>query len=262
MEHSYLGELADIAFRIIELEAIENQLDSRQRKQAKREYDSAKEKFADVRSQYVNALLSRDIPNEEVVAEVEELLADLRQHADPSWHPAIKYVHENVMPAITKESSKSPRRRKIEKAAPWVIGGLVVVAYFGVKLFSATPVTAELESREGLVQRASAIEKVITYDKWMGTHVRRGGWLKGILLWPIESSEDEIQGAAQFAGLVIQGQEYVDGCGSVIDTGENLSDEQIKMIGEVAEYIQRGDITWDEPAVQTVLDGLQEASAC
>jgi hypothetical protein len=87
----------------------------------------------------------------------------------------------------------------------------------------------------------------------MDTRVRRGGWLKGILLWPIEPSETEIRGAAEFVGLVLEGQEYAAGCGSVVGTGNTLTDGQFSMISDVASYIQREDIRWEEPPPMTIV---------
>lgn len=92
--------------------------------------------------------------------------------------------------------------------------------------------------------------------------MRRGGFLKGILFWPIEPSEEEIAGSAELVGLVFDGQEYAEGCGGVIGDGDTISDDQIDMVEEVAEYLQDTSTEWDETPILTVLRGLEQASAC
>src|SRR3546814_14129204 len=89
------------------------------------------------------------------------------------------------------------------KMMPWWIAALCVVAYFGWRLFSAVDVSAPIASREGVVQRAAAMEKYVRYDDFMHTEVRKGGWLKGIMFWPIEPSDAEMTAASEFAGLTL-----------------------------------------------------------
>lgn len=152
--------------------------------------------------------------------------------------------------------------RKARKAAPFAAAALVAVIYFGIAIFSRTPITEDIGTRKGLQQRAAAVEKVVRYDDWMSTRVRKGGWLKGILLWPIEPSESEIKGAAEFVGLVIEGQRYARGCGSVGGYGTTLTKEQITMISDVADFIQRDDLQWEEPAPLMVVAALESADKC
>src|SRR3546814_2242053 len=94
---------------------------------------------------------------------------------------------------LQKEAKKSPAYRKAMKMMPWVIAAVCVVAYFGLRLFSAVDVSAPIASREGVVQRAAAMEKYVRYDDFMHTEVRKGGWLKGIMFWPIEPSDAEMK---------------------------------------------------------------------
>src|SRR3546814_16807963 len=91
------------------------------------------------------------------------------------------------------------------KMMPWVIVAVCVVAYFGLRLFSAVDVSAPIASREGVVQRAAAMEKYVRYDDFMHTEVRKGGWRKGIMFWPIESSDTESETAWEFGVLQLGG---------------------------------------------------------
>ena len=263
MAESYLWELIQIAARIVQLDQLETKItDKREWKAGKDEWEARKEQFNKLRTEYVDALLGDDAPSDGVADEIQSQLASLREEADPSWYPAFDYIQENFLPYLTKEAGKSPRMRKARKAAPFAAAGLAVVVYFGIAFFSATPVTAAIETREGIVQRADAAEKVIRYDDWMNTRVRRGGWLKGILLWPIEPDPYEIKGAGEFVGLVLEAQQYAKGCGSVGGYGNNLTAEQIRMVGDVADYIQRDDLQWKEPAPMTMVAALESVDRC
>lgn len=262
MAESYLWELVQIAARIVQLDQLESELtDKREWQAGKDEWEALQEHFNKLRAEYVDALLGDDAASD-VVDDVQGQLTSLREESDPSWHSAIDYTQENLLPYLTKEAGRSPRMRKARKAAPFVAAALVAVVYFGVAIFSRTPITQAIETRQGLQQRAAAVEKVVRYDDWMATRVRKGGWLKGILFWPIEPNESEIKGAAEFVGLVIEGQRYAKGCGSVVGYGNSLTDEQIKMVSDVADFIQRDDLRWEEPAPLMVVAGLESADKC
>lgn len=263
MTQSHLGELLQIAVTIMELDDLENELtDKSEWRAAKKQYEAQQEEFDRLRNEFVDGLLSGNGPHETIVDDVTAQIEEVRQRADPSWYPAIDYTSDNLLPYLQKEARKSPGLRKVQKAAPFVAGALVIIAYFGVRIFAATPVTESIDSRLGLQQRSAAAEKAIRYDDWSGTRVRRGGWLKGILFWPIEPTETEIQSAAEFVTVVLEGQQYAEGCGSVTGYGDSLSDSQIDMISEVADYIQDDSVVWEDPPVFTILRGLESASAC
>lgn len=263
MAESYLWELVQIAARIVQLDQLESEVtDKREWQRGKDEWEARQEQFNKVRAEYVDALFGDDAPGDSVPDEVKGELAGLREQADPSWYPAIDYTQENLLPFVEKEAGKSPRMRKALRVAPYVATAIALVTYFGVALFSGTPVTDPIETRQGIQQRAAAAEKVIRYDDWMDTRVRRGGWFKGILLWPIEPDAYEIKGAGEFVGLVLEGQQYAKGCGSVTGYGNTLTDQQIKMVGEVADFIQRDDVQWKEPAPMTVVAALESVKPC
>ena len=262
MGGSYLGELLKTAVRIMELDELESRLDKHDWKVAKEEYDEAVAAFNKQRSDYVDALLSHEVGQEAAVSDVEGQLSNFRETADPSWYPAITYTEENLLPYLRKQAGMNPSLREAIKLFPYAAGAIVIVAYFTVRLMSATPVTESIETKEGLLQRADAVEKALRYDDWMDTRVRRGGFLKGLLLWPIEPTDGEIEGAAEFVGLVMEGQQYAQGCGVVTGYGETLSNDQIKMVGDVIDYLQRPTIRWLDPPIRTVIPALESASVC
>ncbi len=175
MADSYLGVLVEIAARIVQLDQLESELtDKREWQTGKDEWQARKEQFSKVRAEYVHALLGDDAPSNGVPDDVQRQLASLREEVDPSWYPAIDYTSDNLLPYLTKEAGKSPRMRKAQKAAPFAAAALAAVIYFGIAIFSRTPVTENIETRDGLKQRAAALEKVVRYDDWMATRVRKG----------------------------------------------------------------------------------------
>lgn len=152
------------------------------------------------------------------------------------------------------------------KAIPWVLGGIAITAYFGMRLFSATPIDYSVESREGIQERAAAIEKLLRYDDWMDTRVRRGGWLKGILLWPIEPSESEIEGAAEFAALAYEAhnksiEQF--GCPSIpTGYGDTPSEAELSYLSDMAGILRRSDLQWADPPIFTMIDAARIAGNC
>lgn len=263
MAESYLQELFEIAARIVQLGELEDDItDQREWKAAKREWEALHERFNELRAEYVDALLGGDASSDDVPNNVQNELHLLREEADPSWHSAIDYTQDHLMPYLTKEAGKSPWMRKYIKAGPWVAAAFVAIVYFGIAIFSGTPITQSLETREGIEQRAAAAKKVIRYDDVMNTRVRRGGWIKGILFWPIEPNATEIKGAGEFVGLVLAAQQYATGCGSVVGYGDTLTTEQLEMIGKVADIIQRDELQWEDPAPVTMVAALETVKPC
>ena len=263
MSESYLWELIQIAARIVQLDQLESQItDKREWQRGRDEWEASQQQFNELRGEYIAALFGDDAPGDSVPNDVRQQLNSFREGADPSWYPAIDYTEENLLPFVEKEAGKSPRMRKLRRVALFVAAALAVTVYFGVALFSGTPVTESIETRDGIIQRAAAAEKVIRYDDWADTRVRRGGWLKGILLCPIEPDAYEIKGAGEFVSLVLEAQQYANGCGSVVGYGDSLTKEQIRMVSDVADLVQRDDLQWRDPAPLTVVAALERVRPC
>ncbi len=266
MAESYIEQLLDLAAGIVALENAEGSLNKRELKSAKERHDVLEAKFTEVRNKYVDLLLGtlegHDLSYDLVAGEI----AKIRVGCDPSWNPAIEYVSSNLLPYLQKEASRDPRVRKMIKAAPWIIGVIAIIAYFGIRLLSATSINHTLETKEGIQERAAAVEKLLRYDDWMDTHVRKGGWIKGILMWPIKPTEAEIKGASEFAALAYEAQqvnfERIN-CPTIPGGGvDTASKEEIDYLAKVAEYLLGPHIQWQEPPVVTVLDAAKVAGKC
>lgn len=264
MASSYLWGLVETAARIVHLEAEEGQVtDKSEYKRNQLEWNALVEHFGKAREEYVAALFGDDAPGDGVPGDVQGQLAGLREEYDANLHPAIDYVEANVMPAIRKEAGKDPRMRRALRALPLIAIPVVMVIYFGIALLSGTPVTDSIQTRQGIIQRAAAAKKVIRYDEWAGVHMHRNGWVKPILLWPIQPDPYEVKGAGEFVGLVLEGQQYAKGCGLVLGIGgDTLSSAQVKLVGDVADVIRSNDLQWSKPPVVTVVTTLERVKPC
>ncbi len=266
MSEDYLDLLVELAGAIsASREAVKSQ-SKQERTKTNERLDALHTKFKEVRNKYVDFLLGTPQGRIDAYDQAAAKIAAMRANSDPSWHDAIDYLSENLLPHLKKEASRDPQLRKAIKAIPWVLGGITVIAYFGIRLFSATPIDHVVETREGIQERAAAIEKLLRYDDWMDTHVRRGGWVKGILLWPIEPTEAEISGAAEFAALAYEAQEISAeqfGCRSIpASYGDTPSEAEVKYLADTAGILRRSDLDWADPPIFTMIDAARIAGNC
>ena len=250
------------------LDAVESSLGKgREWKDAKARYEAAVELFKTRRKEYVDSLLVKGEVWSSIPDEIASELARIESEADPSWQSAITYTQDNLLPYLTKEARRNPLMRDVINWAPLAAGVVAVIAYFTIRLTSGLDVSAPFESQLGLQQRATAAEKVIRYDDWMETHVRRGGWLKGILLWPIEPTQSEIEGAAEFASVSLQGYDALaqrgEICGNLVEGYDSkLSKGQIEFVDQIADGIQSDKLQWSSEPMVTVLDQIRAKYPC
>lgn len=154
---------------------------------------------------------------------------------------------------------------KLSDIAWWGVGGVTVATYFAFRFLSAAPIESPPDTQKGIQERAAAIEKVLRYDDWMDTRVRRGGWLKGILLWPIEPTEQELKGASEFASLAYEAQTVsVEqfNCTAIAGGGEVPSEAEVKYLGQMAELILSPETKWQDPPVMTALEAAKSLGNC
>jgi hypothetical protein len=267
MGYASLDELLELAAVIADLDAAEPLRKGREWRQGKKQFDAAVEQFSTKRKDYVNSLLIKGEDWSAIPESVAEELSAIEAGADESWRPAINYTRENLLPYLTKEAGRSPVVRDVIKWTPAVLGVAAVIAYFGIRLTSGVDITAPIDSKLGIQQRAAATEKVVRYDEWMGTHVRRGGWLKGIMFWPIEPDESEINGAGEFVSLALEGYDVLaqkrEICGTLVSGyGDKLSKEQISFSDDIAEAMQSDDVKWQTPSVMTILQPIKAKFPC
>jgi hypothetical protein len=268
MGHTTLDELLGLAAEITALDALQVSLGKgSEREAAKKRYEETVEKFNSKRKDYADTILVKGDDWSTIPDAVSKDLDNLGAGADVSWQPAIQYTKSKLIPFLQKEAQKSPLNRNISKWSPAVLVVTVALVYFGIRFTSGVELSAILESKIGLQQRAAAAEKVIQYDDYMGARVRRGGWMKGILFWPIEPSDIEVKAAGEFVAVALEGYDVLtkknEICGNLIGGyGDKLSDEQIKFVDEIAKKVQEPNLSWQEPPVMTILQPIKEKFPC
>ena len=122
---------------------------------------------------------------------------------------AIDRTAEKLANIAAKQQAKSSFRRKVEHYRPAIVIVAVAAVYFGLRFYSAVPTYDQIETRDELIAGYTALQKVDRYDDLAGTRARKGGWLKGIMLWPIEPTEDEVEFAADMVWLSIRMHDYL-----------------------------------------------------
>ncbi|MBY8824981.1 hypothetical protein [Sphingomonas colocasiae] len=266
MTRDYFDQLLELAADIVVLVDAERTLDKRDWKKAKEQHDGLEAKFKEVRNKYVDALLGTPEGHAEAYELVVDDIEQIKATCDPSWLPAVNYTSDSLLPYLKKESGRNPRTRKAIKSAPWVLAGIGAITYFGIRFWSATPISHTIETKEGIQERAAAIAKLLRYDEWMQTHVRKGGWLKGILFWPIEPNEEEIKGAGEFAGLAYEAQkisvERFDCLAIPRGHGERPSKEELDYLQKTAEYLRGSNVKWSATPVFAVVDAAKAVGKC
>ena len=133
----------------------------------------------------------------------------VKEAVDASWHAAIDDVKSRLSKLAEKESKKSPTRRKIEKNGWWIAIVSIGIIMVSLKWYWLIDVNEPIKSTAGVVQRAATLEKLLDYDDSMDTRVRRGGILKGILFWPVEPTEEEIEYASEFLWATVDVYDYL-----------------------------------------------------
>lgn len=197
-----------------------------------------------------------------IIRDMDEMAA-----AEPSGAATYAYVRDELVARIEKESSKSPLHRKIVRWTPTAIVVALVITYFLVRLMSGVTIDQPIETRKGIEQRAAAVAKVVRYEDWMSSNVRRGGFLKGFILWPIEPTDKEIAAADEFAGMAFDGLAYLSTekqiCGGPTPgTSDSVSRDEVKFVMSVAEHVRDKQTKWLEPPAMTMLEPIKEAYPC
>lgn len=266
MATSYIDELLDLAAGIVELADAEGTIDKRDWRKAKALNNTLQANFTRVRKEYVDSLLDTPDGYERGYSLTLEELNITRENCDDTWIPAVNYVSDNLMPYLEKELRRSPNTRKFFKYLPWVIAGVSVFAYIATSFLALTPINHAIDTQAGIKERAAAVQKVIRYDYLMNTHVRKGGWIKGALFWPLEPTEYEIKGASEFAALAFEAkqvsvQEY--GCSPIArEYGNGPSKNEVAYLSETAERLRDATLQWKKPPIVTTVDAARFVGKC
>tara|TARA_B110000238_G_C16048142_1_gene404846 strand:+ start:280 stop:1098 length:819 start_codon:yes stop_codon:yes gene_type:complete len=181
----------------------------KRKSELKKAIQNMEEKLTEETNELINRTVDSwdsDQPlSEFLVAELDAI----REAADDSWHVAIDDVKARLSKLANKEGRKSPLRRKIEKNGWWITILVIGVIMVSLKWYWFVDVNKPMDEPAGVIQRAAALEKLLDYDDSMDTKVRRGGWLKGILFWPAEPTEEESKYASEFLWTSVDVYDYL-----------------------------------------------------
>lgn len=179
---------------------------------------------------------------------------------------AIDRTAEKLADIAAKQQGKSSFRRKVEHYW-WAIAIVAVAAvYFGLRVYSAVPTYDQIETRDELIAGYTALQKVERYDDWADTGVRKGGWLKGVMLWPIEPNEDEVKFAGDMLWLSIGVYDYLLEEGLICNNTLSgpLENEDIDTQLEYAHLV--GDFSESSPqqgnAIELTAAALKQSYSC
>jgi hypothetical protein len=149
------------------------------------------------------------------------------------------------------------------------IGGVALVillagGYFALRQYNLTPVTAPIETRAGLEQRADALAKVLHYESWASG---RRGMIKNILLWPFEPIPEEVEGARELSGLALGGAAKLvqagEACGIQFGSGDQaLTPQEQGVLEKVSGHLHDKSAQWRDPPILTVLDPIRSSYPC
>src|SRR3546814_5645570 len=126
---------------------IDTEENPREWKKVKEAIPAMEERFKKARNAYFDTVLMNDDGEYPVDGTIREL-EDFRSKAHISWRPAPDYTADHLVPFLQKEAKKIPAYRTAMKMMPWLIAAVCVVAYSGLRLYSAVDVSAPIASRE------------------------------------------------------------------------------------------------------------------
>ena len=266
MTRAYLSELLELASTIVDLTDAEGQLGKQDWEKAKALHDGLEARFNQLRNQYVDEALKESDNGSHAYDSVAAEVFRIRDGCDPSWIPAVDYTSSNLLPYLYTQSNRGPGMRKAIKALPWALGLAALIAYFSVRLFSNTPIDHAPLTVAGIKERATAIEKVIRYDDWIGTRAGRIGKIRSILLWPIKPTDKEVKGASEFAALALGARQVsveTFGCDAFPrSANDNSSRQEIEYLSKSANYLSDPSRRWKNPALLTMLDAARKVGRC
>lgn len=225
-----------------------------------------KGKYEGALNSFVYGLLSKNPNGDEAIAAVNaDIDARIDQVGD-HWTADYEEIRADLIKRINKSAGRSSWQRTLIYRAPLIVLAVLVVVYFGLRFYNATPVSEPIETRAGLSQRADALAKALRYNDWASGSSRRGGFIKGILLWPIEPTEAEDKAAAEFASAIFAGavmlRDNRQACNLPVAGGEMLSDGELALLQDVTDHLRNETTVWRDPPAMTILDPIRAKYKC
>jgi hypothetical protein len=229
-------------------------------------------RYAEALDAFVADLLAERKKADSAIRAVSQDIDEIAELSDAAMHTTFDKVRYDIVNRIEEEAG--PTKGQQATLTRLVgIGGVVltvvlVAGYFGLRQYNAVTVTDPIETRAGIEQRAAALAKVIRYGDWGGgsDSGRRGGFIKGILIWPFEPTPGETEAAREFAGLIFAGAtqlgEAKQACNLPITQSEIVSDAEMELLRKVTTHLRNKSTTWGNPPAMTILDPIKASHPC
>ena len=203
---------------------------------------------------------------DEAARTVESDLDALAESDEPPLWGAIVETRTYLLERIARESRKSPRLRTIVRWTPVAIGVVAAMAYFGLRYYNLLDLDAPARSREGIVQRAAAFEKVRNHDPRGGGYSVRTA-VGEIMMWPFEPTEKEVAAAREFFAMNEATFARLSGRGEIcLDPALHpvgmTPPQQIELVHQSALYVRERGARWAEPPVETLAIPIRRALPC
>lgn len=196
-------------------------------------------------------------------------LDDIAGLSEPGIQPVLDKVRYDLLGAV--EEALGPTRAQTAMRTRLIGLGAIaaILALLGsavaLRQYNAIAISAPLDTRPGIEQRAAALAKVIRYDDWdPGTGGLRRLVVK-LALWPFEPTENEIQGAREFAGAVLNAATDLQAAGQAcrVPPLTGTADEaQIALLSKVVSSIRAKNASWSNPPAATVLNAIRTNFPC
>lgn len=270
--------LLQISKKTIQLKRISanDLLPKSERKQAKKNAKKLADEFNKRAAQIIIKLLrEKDSKNLDVSVAIflEDALFDILSSLENDGSSefaendlSIRQAIKHIKPIAEKHERKSPTRRRIERASPMVAIAIAAIVYFGVRWNSAIPINVEILERSQLINSLSVLTKSEKYDANMDTKVRRGGFFKEIIFWPVKPTEKEVDYLLDGLILINAAHDYLAEEGLICDpkhgseltqAGDDARVEYAKMVQEFIVYQ-----TSNPSAIEATFEAVADKYPC
>lgn len=232
------------------------------------EHKAAKEaqgRYARARDAIAYGLLSRHPRPDAATDAMRAQMAAERPGTPEHLLWLMEEVEEDLASRLAMLGARKPWLRALIHRGPWIALAIVVLGYVGLRFYCLLPLDAPPASREGIVQRAAAVQKVLRHARWTDTSRRR--FVAEILAWPIQPTDDEQRAAAEFAGLVLGARDELVRakliCGAPAPSAAaSVEESDLAFIDTIATDLRAPGRKWATPPALTVLDPIRKAYPC
>ena len=211
-QNDYVLDWGAILEKIIHLREIKEEQSNKNSKHKSEDLEAARGEIeANIDRElflYVDSLIKQ---KKDVIYTTLAEIEKLKNNSHPSWKDIIEELKQMILDKAKKETKKSPTRRKIEANLWWSVLTILVVVFLSVHVLSLIDTTKDIQSKQGIINGARIVQKVITYDKtaWnkkSSYHQRGEGWARlgwKVIRWPIKPTDREMVYAGNFVNIIL-----------------------------------------------------------